>query len=102
MAAANLPLRALRAQIASAINLIVQIERMRDGIRRVERICEISGMEGENISTRDIFTFTYQGERDGRIDGVFEPSRLRPDLTVRAAQHGLERQLLETVGITAG
>jgi len=102
MAAANLPLRALRAQIASAINLIVQIERMRDGIRRVERICEISGMEGEIVSTRDIFTFTYRGERDGRIDGVFEPSRLRPDLTVRAARHGLERQLLETVGITAG
>jgi pilus assembly protein CpaF len=102
MAAANLPLRALRAQIASAINLIVQIERMRDGIRRVERICEISGMEGEIVSTRDIFTFKYQGERDGRIDGVFEPSRLRPDLTVRAAQHGLERQLLETVGIAAG
>jgi len=102
MAAANLPLRALRAQIASAINLIVQIERMRDGVRRVERICEISGMEGEIVSTRDIFTFKYQGERDGRIQGVFEPSRLRPDLTVRAAQHGLERQLLETVGITAG
>jgi len=65
MAAANLPLRALRAQIASAINLIVQIERMRDGVRRVERICEISGMEGEIVSTRDIFTFKYQGERDG-------------------------------------
>jgi pilus assembly protein CpaF len=102
LAAANLPLRALRAQIASAINLIVQIERMRDGVRRVERICEISGMEGEIVSTRDIFTFKYQGERDGRIQGGFEPSRLRPDLTVRAAQHGLERQLLETVGITAG
>jgi pilus assembly protein CpaF len=102
MAAANLPLRALRAQIASAINLLVQIERMRDGIRRVERICEISGMEGEIVSTRDIFTFKYLGERDGRIEGVFEPSRLRPDLTVRAAQHGLERQLLESVGITAG
>ena len=102
MAAANLPLRALRAQIASAINLLVQIERMRDGVRRVERICEISGMEGEIVSTRDIFTFTYRGERDGRIDGVFEPSRLRPDLAVRAAQWGLERQLLETVGITAG
>jgi pilus assembly protein CpaF len=102
MAAANLPLRALRAQIASAINLLVQIERMRDGVRRVERICEISGMEGEIVSTRDIFTFRYRGERDGRIDGVFEPSRLRPDLAIRAAQRGLERQLLETVGITAG
>jgi pilus assembly protein CpaF len=99
MAAGNLPLRALRAQIASAINLVVQIERMRDGIRRVERICEISGMEGEIVSTRDIFIFKYQGERGGRIEGQFEPSRLRPDLVARAEQYGLDRQLLETVGI---
>ena len=102
MATANLPLRALRAQIASAINILVHVERMRDGIRRVERICEISGMEGEIVSTRDIFTFKYAGERGGHIEGIFEPSRLRPDLAVRAAQHGFERQLLEAVGITAG
>jgi pilus assembly protein CpaF len=99
MAAGNLPLRALRAQIASAINIIVQIERMRDGIRRVERISEISGMEGEIVSTRDIFVYKYAGERGGRLEGTFEPSRLRPDLTARAAEHGLEKQLLETVGI---
>jgi pilus assembly protein CpaF len=103
MASANLPLRALRAQIASAINLVVQIERMRDGIRRVERICEISGMEGEIVSTRDIFTFQFQGEnRDGLIEGTFEASRLRPDLAAKAAQYGLERQLLSSVGISAG
>jgi pilus assembly protein CpaF len=103
MASANLPLRALRAQIASAINLVVQIERMRDGVRRVERICEISGMEGEIVSTRDIFTFQYQGEnRDGRIEGAFEPSRLRPDLAAKAAQYGLEKQVLSSVGITTG
>jgi pilus assembly protein CpaF len=101
MAASNLPLRALRAQIASAINLVVQIERMRDGIRRVERICEISGMEGEIVSTRDIFTFKYQGEtRDGFLNGTFEASRLRPDLAAKAAQYGLEKQLLESVGIS--
>jgi pilus assembly protein CpaF len=101
MAAANLPLRALRAQIASAINLLVQIERMRDGIRRVERICEISGMEGEVVSTRDIFTYKYTGEgRDGFLQGTFEPSRLRPDLAAKSAQYGLEKQLLESVGIT--
>jgi pilus assembly protein CpaF len=100
MAAPNLPLRALRAQIASAINLIVQVDRMRDGIRRVERICEISGMEGEIVSTRDIFTFKYRGEsRDGFLEGCFEPSRLRPDLSARAAEYGLEQQLLEAVGI---
>ena len=103
MASANLPLRALRAQIASAINLIVQIERMRDGIRRVERICEISGMEGEIVSTRDIFTFNFKGEnRDGIIEGAFEQSKLRPDLAAKAAQHGLEKQLLSSVGITTG
>src|SRR6201993_5130890 len=101
MAASNLPLRALRAQIASAINLVVQIERMRDGLRRVERICEISGMEGEIVSTRDIFTFKYTGEgRDGFLEGIFEPSRLRPDLAAKAAHYGLERPLLESVGIT--
>ncbi len=76
---------------------------MRDGIRRVERICEISGMEGEVVSTRDIFTFKYQGEnRDGIIEGTFEPSRLRPDLAARAAQYGLDTALLEAVGIGAG
>jgi pilus assembly protein CpaF len=73
---------------------------MRDGVRRVERICEISGMEGEVVSTRDIFTFQYKGEgRDGFLDGSFEPSRLRPDLATKAAQYGLDRQVLESVGI---
>src|SRR5215472_7199957 len=100
MAAHNLPLRALRAQIASAVNIIVQIERMRDGIRRVERICEIGGMEGEIVSTRDIFTFQYKGEgSDGCLQGTFESSRLRPDLATKAAQFGLDRQVLESVGI---
>jgi pilus assembly protein CpaF len=102
MAAANLPLRALRAQIASAINLVVQIERCRDGIRRVDRICEISGMEGEVVSTRDIFVFKHLGEHGGHIEGAFEASRLRPDLAIRAAEHGLEKQLLESVGIMGG
>jgi pilus assembly protein CpaF len=102
MAAGNLPLRALRAQIASAINILVQVERMRDGVRRIERISEISGMEGEVVSSRDIFLFKYTGERGGFIEGAFEPSRLRPDLTARAIPYGLERQLLEAVGITAG
>jgi pilus assembly protein CpaF len=102
-AGANLPLRALRAQIASAINIIVHTERMRDGIRRIDRIVEIGGMEGEIISMRDLFSFQYRGEtRDGVIDGIFEPSRLRPDLASRAAKFGLERQLLEAMGITGG
>jgi pilus assembly protein CpaF len=100
MATANLPVHAIRHQIASAIDLIVQIERMRDGIRRVVRIVELSGMEGEIITARDLFVFQHGGEgRDGRLQGTFEPTRLRPDLVVRAAQYGVERQLLEAVGI---
>src|SRR5438067_6836600 len=102
MAAGNLPLRALRSPIYSEINILVHVERMRDGVRRIERICEISGMEGEVVSTRDIFTFKFQAEQAGHITGTFEPSRIRPDLIVRAAQHGLEKQLLEAVGITVG
>ena len=103
MAELNLPLRAIRAQIASALNLIVQIERMRDGIRRVERIVEVAGMEGDVITTRDLFTFNYFGEsRDGIIQGTFEPTRLRPDLVNRAAQFGLERPMLDAVGIGEG
>ena len=102
MANLNLPLRAIRMQIASAINLIVQIERMRDGIRRVQNVAEIAGMEGEVITPRDLFTFHYHGERrDGTIDGVFEPTRLRPDFVSRAARYGLDSELLDTLGIAA-
>lgn len=101
LATGSLPVKAIRSQVASAINLVVQIARMRDGIRRVENISEISGMEGDQISMRDIYKFKYQGEtRTGFIDGQFEASKLRPDLAARAAEHGLERQLLETVGIS--
>src|SRR6266568_695406 len=100
MASVNLPLQAIRAQVASAINLVVQVERMRDGIRRVERIVELSGMEGQVITARDLFTFQYSGQgRDGILNGTFEPSGLRPDLASRATQYGLERTVLEAVGI---
>jgi pilus assembly protein CpaF len=103
MANVNLPLRAIRMQIASALNLIVQIERMRDGIRRVQSVVEVGGMEGDIITTRDLFSFQYRGNRrDGFIDGVFEPSRLRPDLVTRAAHYGLERPLLGALGIAGG
>ncbi|HEX5453777.1 MAG TPA: CpaF family protein [Stellaceae bacterium] len=103
MANTSLPLRAIRTQIASAVDLIVQVQRMRDGIRRVDRIVELTGMEGEIITARDLFSFRYTGEsRDGIIQGVFESGRLRPDLLIRAAQYGLEKQVLEAVGITEG
>jgi pilus assembly protein CpaF len=100
MATNNLPLKALRMQIASAINLVVQIERMRDGMRRVQNIVEVTGLEGDVIVVRDLFTFKYGGEtREGMIDGAFESTGLRPYLADRAAHFGLEKQLLECLGV---
>src|SRR5207247_3496377 len=76
MANLSLPLRAVRTQIASALNLLVHIERMRDGVRRVQGIAEIAGMEGEIITMRELFTFHYRGERDdSTIEGEFLSTR---------------------------
>src|SRR5215510_9998220 len=61
MANLNVPLRAIRMQVSSALNLIVHIERMRDGVRRVQNIAEIAGMGGEIITTRELFAFHYRG-----------------------------------------
>jgi pilus assembly protein CpaF len=100
MANLNVPLRAIRMQIASALNLIVHVERMRDGVRRVQHISEIAGMEGEIITMRDLFAFEYRGERrDGTIEGEFRSTRLRPDFIARAARYGLDKELLEAVGV---
>jgi pilus assembly protein CpaF len=102
MANLSLPLRAIRMQVASALNLIVHIERMRDGVRRVQNVAEIAGMEGDVITARELFTFRYQGEkRDGTIDGTFESTRMRPDFITRAARYGLDRELLDVLGIIA-
>jgi pilus assembly protein CpaF len=98
MANFSLPPRAVRMHVASAVNLIVHIERMRDGIRRVQNIAEIAGMEGDIITTREIFTFQYRGDRtDGTIRGAFESTRLQPDFLVRAAQFGLGGELLDAL-----
>jgi pilus assembly protein CpaF len=100
MANLNLPLRAIRMHVASALNLVVHIERMRDGVRRVQSIAEVSGMEGEIITLRDLFTFHYRGERrDGLIDGEFASTRMRPDFLSRAGRLGLERETLEALQI---
>jgi pilus assembly protein CpaF len=100
MANVSLPLHAIRTQITSALNLIVQVERMRDGVRRIQNIVEITGMEGDVITARDLFTFEYRGDsRDGRIDGAFEPSRVRPNLIARASAYGLGAEMLQAMGL---
>jgi pilus assembly protein CpaF len=99
MSGVNLPSRAVRTQIAAAIQLIVQVSRMRDGMRRIVNITEVVGMEGEVITTQELFAYRYEGETaDGRLVGRFESSGLRPAFSPRAAYYGLDRMLLEAMG----
>jgi pilus assembly protein CpaF len=100
MANLNLPLKAIRMQIASALNLIVHVERMRDGIRRVQSVVEVAGMEGDIITSRELFTFQYRGQQqNGHLEGIYEPARMRPDFISRAERFGLDKELLEALGI---
>jgi pilus assembly protein CpaF len=78
MAGMELPVRAIREQIASAIDIIVHQERMRDGTRKVVNMTEISGMEGEVITMTDIFVFEQSGIEEGKIIGRLRPTGLRP------------------------
>lgn len=78
MAGMDLPVRAIREQVASAIDLVVHQERMRDGDRKVVQITEVSGMEGDVITMTDIFVFEQTGFEDGRVIGRFRPTGLRP------------------------
>jgi len=98
MTGINLPSRAVRTQIAAAVHLIAQVNRMRDGIRRITHIMEVVGMEGDVITTQELFTFQFQGETtDGKLRGVFNSSGIRPHFLPRAEYYGLDRALLEIV-----
>jgi pilus assembly protein CpaF len=99
MGVASLPPKAIRSQIAGSLNLIVQISRMRDGVRRVTHITEVMGMEGEVIITQDLFTYEFKGEtQDGKLAGTFKSSGLRPFFLPRAAYYGLDKVLMEAIG----
>jgi pilus assembly protein CpaF len=89
MAGYDLPLRAIREQIASAIDLMVQLERMRDGVRRVTAVTEVQGMEGDVIISQDIFKFEVTGQKDGKILGKLKPSGIRPKFTEKLEQAGI-------------
>jgi pilus assembly protein CpaF len=98
MAGINLPSRAVRTQIASAIHMICQVNRMRDGQRRVTHLMEVVGMEGDVITTQELFTYQFQGEgSDGKLRGAFQSSGIRPAFLPRAEYFGLDRTLLEVI-----
>jgi pilus assembly protein CpaF len=89
MANLNIPEKAVRQQISSAIELIVQIARMSDGTRKVTSITEITGMEGEVITLQDIFLFERTGVReDGKVCGRFRATGIRPKCAERLASAG--------------
>jgi len=81
MAGMELPLRAIREQMASAIQLIVHQARMRDGTRKITNVSEVTGMEGDVVVTQDIFTFVQTGLDDDRIVGELKPTGVRPKFT---------------------
>lgn len=90
MANLDLPVRAIREQISSALHLVLQIARFRDGGRRITHITEVSGMEGDIITLQDIFRFKQEGiDEHGRILGRLEPTGLRPSFTEDFAQAGI-------------
>jgi pilus assembly protein CpaF len=98
MGGLNLPTQAVREQIASAVNVIIQVQRLRDGSRKVTHVTEITGMEGEVVTMQDLFRFDFEGEDEfGRIIGKQKSSGLRPILYERARMFGLEKKLLDVM-----
>ncbi|HZQ97750.1 MAG TPA: CpaF family protein [Chloroflexota bacterium] len=83
MAGMDLPLRAIREQVASAVDLIIHQDRMRDGSRRITSITEVQGMEGDVIVMQDIFSFEHEGFEDGRVIGRLKPTGIRPKFMPR-------------------
>ena len=95
MAGYKLPLRSIREQIASAVDLIVHTARLKDGSRKVTAITEILGIEDDEILTQDIFTFEQTGFEDGKIQGALAPAGNRPTFMPKFVESGIELPLGE-------
>jgi pilus assembly protein CpaF len=89
MAGMDLPHRAIREQIASAINLVVHQDRMRDGTRKVTSVSEIQGMEGDVITMSEIYRFEQTGIENGKVIGRLRPTGLRPKFMHRIQEAGI-------------
>jgi pilus assembly protein CpaF len=89
MAGMELPVRAIREQVSSAIDLIIHQERMRDGTRKVVNVTEVSGMEGDVITMTDIFVFEQSGFEGGKIIGRLRPTGLRPKFMDKIESSGI-------------
>jgi pilus assembly protein CpaF len=100
MAEVNLPVSALRRQIASTLDVVVQVERMRDGKRRVVNITEVVGLEGDQYLTHDLFHFDYQQmDVNGDLIGEFLSTKILPRFSEKARYYQLESQLKQAMGV---
>jgi pilus assembly protein CpaF len=92
MAGVELPDKAIREQISSAIDVIVHISRLSDGTRRVTHIAEVVGMEGDVVTLQDIFEFDYAAGADdeGRYLGTLRPTGIRPQFTDKLLDYGIK------------
>jgi pilus assembly protein CpaF len=86
----QLPLRAIREQIASAVDLIVHTARLKDGSRKVVNITEVYGIEDDEILTQDVFAFEQTGIEDGKIVGELRPTGIRPTFMPQFAKNGVQ------------
>ena len=90
MAGMDLPVRAIREQIASAVDLIVQQSRLRDGSRKITHLTEVQGMEGDVITLQDIFVFDQTGcDEQGKVIGRFKPTGIRPKFLDKLSANGI-------------
>ncbi len=100
MANLGLPIRSIRHQAASAIQLIVQISRMRDGHRRIQYVSEITGMEQETIVMQDLFVFNVTGEdKEGKLTGDFKWTGIMPRFLRRVAYYKEDERLARCLGV---
>ena len=92
MAGVELPVRAIREQVAGALDLIVQQARLKDGSRRIVQITEVVGMESDVVTLQDIYTFDYSAGRDdlGRFRGGLVPTGIRPRFAQDLADLGVD------------
>ena len=88
----DLPVRAIREQTSSALDLLVHLSRLNDGSRRVVQVSEVEGMEGDTIVLQDIFYFDYSMgiDEEGRYSGTLKGTGLRPKFAQRLEDKGIE------------
>jgi len=90
MAGMELPLKAIREQVSSAIELVVHLERMKDGSRKIVQVSEVQGMESDTIVMQDLFVFHQTGIRNGIVQGSLKPTGLRPRFMDKFVANGIE------------